>query len=123
MGRQLGAERWRGAVDVVGSRPWSTCSHRRGTGHRRRLWSRARIGHLVPFVTRAVTLADIDTANAPMSIRSRAWARSEIIDRYWSQTNDLWKQAQYRSTDSENSEACFLKSPGESDRSRNCHSP
>lgn len=32
-------------------------------------------GSMAPFILRGVTLAGIDTVNAPMHVRERAWAR------------------------------------------------
>lgn len=77
--RPLGAERWHGAVDTVGSHTLvnvlaqtryggsvATCGLAQGLDLP---------ASMLPFIMRGVTLAGVDTVNAPMALREQAWAR------------------------------------------------
>lgn len=85
-GRPLGKERWIGAIDSVGSHTLAN------------VLSQTRYGGCVaacglvqgtdlpvtvmPFILRAVTLAGIDSVQAPMALRREAWLRlDQLIDR------------------------------------------
>jgi acrylyl-CoA reductase (NADPH) len=77
--RPLGTERWNGAVDTVGSHTLvNVLAHTRygGTVAACGLAQGMDLpGSMAPFILRGVTLAGIDTVNAPQRIREEAWAR------------------------------------------------
>jgi acrylyl-CoA reductase (NADPH) len=75
----VGQERWAGAIDTVGSHTLvnvlaqtryggvvAACGLAQGLDLN---------GSVAPFIMRAVTLAGIDTVNAPMRLRQQAWTR------------------------------------------------
>ena len=77
--RPLGAERWSGAVDTVGSHTLVNVLAQTRYGGTVSACGLAQgmdlPGSMAPFILRGVTLAGIDTVNAPMHVRERAWAR------------------------------------------------
>lgn len=79
IGRALGVERWDGAVDVVGSQTLVNVLAQTRYGGTVAACGLAQgldlNGSMVPFIARAVTLAGIDTVNAPMYLRTQAWQR------------------------------------------------
>jgi acrylyl-CoA reductase (NADPH) len=78
-GAPLGAERWAGAVDTVGSR--TLVNVLAGTAYRGVVAACGLAqgvdlpGSTLPFILRAVTLAGIDSVNAPQGLRELAWQR------------------------------------------------
>lgn len=77
--RPLGAERWHGAVDTVGSHTLANVLAQTRYGGTVAACGLAQgmdlPGSMAPFILRSVTLAGIDTVNAPMALREQAWAR------------------------------------------------
>lgn len=77
--RPLGAERWHGAVDTVGSHTLVNVLAQTRYGGTVSACGLAQgldlPGSMVPFIMRGVTLAGVDTVNAPMALREQAWAR------------------------------------------------
>lgn len=75
----LGAERWHGAVDTVGSHTLVNVLAQTRYGGTVAACGLAQgmdlPGRMAPFILRGVTLAGIDTVNAPMALREQAWAR------------------------------------------------
>ena len=75
----LGAERWSGAVDTVGSHTLVNVLRQTRYGGTVAACGLAQgmdlPGSMAPFILRGVTLAGIDTVNAPMRAREQAWAR------------------------------------------------
>jgi len=78
-GRPIASARWAGAVDTVGSHTLanvlaqteysgvvSACGLAQGSDLP---------ASVLPFILRGVTLAGIDTVNAPQEVRTRAWTR------------------------------------------------
>jgi acrylyl-CoA reductase (NADPH) len=78
-GAPLGAERWAGAIDTVGSR--TLVNVLAGTAYRGVVAACGLAqgvdlpGSTLPFILRAVTLAGIDSVNAPQGLRELAWQR------------------------------------------------
>ncbi|WP_028604327.1 MDR family oxidoreductase [Ottowia thiooxydans] len=77
--RPIGAERWAGGVDTVGSHTLVNVLAQTRYGG-----TVAAVGlaqgldlpaSMVPFIMRSVTLAGVDTVNAPMKLREQAWSR------------------------------------------------
>lgn len=79
LARPLGAERWHGAVDTVGSHTLVNVLAQTRYGGTVSACGLAQgldlPGSMVPFIMRGVTLAGVDTVNAPMALREQAWAR------------------------------------------------
>lgn len=77
--RPLGAERWHGAVDTVGSHTLVNALAQTRYGGTVAACGLAQgmdlPGSMAPFILRGVTLAGIDTVNAPQRMRAQAWAR------------------------------------------------
>lgn len=77
--RALGAERWSGAVDTVGSHTLVNVLAQTRYGGAVAACGLAQgmdlPGSMAPFILRGVTLAGIDTVNASMRAREDAWAR------------------------------------------------
>lgn len=77
--RPLGAERWSGAVDTVGSHTLVNVLAQTKYGGTVAACGLAQgmdlTGNMAPFILRGVTLSGIDTVNAPMAIREQAWSR------------------------------------------------
>ena len=77
--RPLGAERWDGVVDTVGSHTLVNALAQTRYGGTVAACGLAQgmdlPGSMAPFILRGVTLAGIDTVNAPMARREEAWAR------------------------------------------------
>ncbi|KQP13119.1 MDR family oxidoreductase [Pseudorhodoferax sp. Leaf267] len=75
----LGAERWHGAVDTVGSHTLVNVLAQTRYGGTVAACGLAQgldlPGSMVPFIMRGVTLAGVDTVNAPMALREQAWSR------------------------------------------------
>lgn len=78
-GAPIGGERWAGAVDSVGSHTLANVlaqTKYRGVVTTCGLAQGADLpGSVLPFILRHVTLAGIDSVNAPQAERIRAWAR------------------------------------------------
>ena len=78
-GPPLGAARWAGAVDTVGSRTLANVLAQTAYGGTVAACGLAQgidlPGSMLPFIGRAVTLAGVDSVNAPQALRERAWAR------------------------------------------------
>lgn len=78
-GRPLGAERWAGVVDSVGSHTLANALAQTRYGGVVAACGLAQGMDLpatvAPFILRGVTLAGIDSVNAPRAIRLEAWAR------------------------------------------------
>ncbi|WP_018185201.1 MDR family oxidoreductase [Kaistia granuli] len=78
-GAPLGPERWAGAVDSAGGRTLVNVlaqTQYRGTVAACGLADSLDLpGSMVPFIRRNITLAGIDSVNAPQSVRSTAWQR------------------------------------------------
>jgi acrylyl-CoA reductase (NADPH) len=78
-GAPLGPERWAGAVDSAGGRTLVNVlaqTQYRGTVAACGLADSLDLpGSMVPFIRRNITLAGIDSVNAPQSVRSIAWQR------------------------------------------------
>jgi acrylyl-CoA reductase (NADPH) len=77
--RPLGAERWDGAVDTVGSHTLVNVLAQTRYGGTVAACGLAQgmdlPGSMAPFILRGVTLAGVDTVNAAMRVREQAWAR------------------------------------------------
>jgi len=77
--RPLSAERWHGAVDTVGSHTLVNVLAQTRYGGTVAACGLAQgmdlPGSMAPFILRGVTLAGIDTVNAPRQVREDAWAR------------------------------------------------
>lgn len=77
--KPLGAERWHGAVDTVGSHTLVNVLAQTRYGGTVAACGLAQgldlQASVVPFIVRGVTLAGVDTVNAPMPLREQAWAR------------------------------------------------
>ncbi|TCL68083.1 MDR family oxidoreductase [Rhizobium sp. BK251] len=77
--RSIGAARWMGAVDTVGSKTLAGILAQTGYGGVVAACGVVQGADLpasvLPFMQRAVTLIGIDSVNAPRAIRSRAWER------------------------------------------------
>lgn len=78
-GRPLGQQRWIGAVDPVGSHTLANVLAQTRYGGVVAACGLAQgldlPGSVAPFILRAVTLSGIDSVNAPMPKREKAWAR------------------------------------------------
>lgn len=78
-GAPIGKERWAGAIDSVGSHTLANVlaqTRYRGAVAAFGLAQGADLpGSVLPFILRNVTLAGIDSVNAPQEIREDAWAR------------------------------------------------
>lgn len=78
-GAPIGKERWAGAIDSVGSHTLANVlaqTRYRGAVAAFGLAQGADLpGSVLPFILRNVTLAGIDSVNAPQAVRLRAWAR------------------------------------------------
>lgn len=77
--RPLGAERWSGAVDTVGSHTLVNVLGQTRYGGTVAACGLAQgmdlPGSMAPFILRGVTLAGIDTVNASLQVREQAWSR------------------------------------------------
>lgn len=85
-GRPLGKERWIGAIDSVGSHTLANVLSQTRYGGCVAACGLAQGTDLpvtvMPFILRAVTLAGIDSVQAPMALRREAWLRlDQLIDR------------------------------------------
>lgn len=78
-GRPIAGERWAGAVDTVGSHTLANVlsqTQYRGVVTACGLAQGIDLSTtMLPFILRNVTLAGIDTVNAPKAIRTEAWSR------------------------------------------------
>lgn len=78
-GAPIGKERWAGAIDSVGSHTLANVlaqTRYRGAVAAFGLAQGADLpGSVLPFILRNVTLAGIDSVNAPQDMRLQAWAR------------------------------------------------
>jgi len=78
-GAPIGKERWAGAIDSVGSHTLANVlaqTRYRGVVAAFGLAQGADLpGSVLPFILRNVTLAGIDSVNAPLPVRQQAWAR------------------------------------------------
>ena len=78
-GKPIGAERWAGAVDSVGSHTLANVlaqTKYRGVVAACGLAQGMDLpGSVAPFILRNVTLAGIDSVNAPRDVRLEAWSR------------------------------------------------
>lgn len=78
-GKPLGAERWVGAVDSVGSHTLANVlaqtKYRGVVAACGLAQGRDLPGSVAPFILRNITLAGIDSVNAPKGIRLAAWSR------------------------------------------------
>src|SRR5205823_6042445 len=81
-GAPIASERWAGAVDSVGSR---TLANVLATTRYRGVVAACGLAQgmdlpasVLPFILRNVTLAGIDSVNAPQQVRIEAWSRLEI---------------------------------------------
>ncbi len=78
-GKPLGHERWAGAIDVVGSHTLVNVLAQTRYGGTVTACGLAQgldlPGSLAPFILRNLTLAGIDSVNAPKAKREAAWAR------------------------------------------------
>ena len=78
-GRPVGAERWAGAIDSVGSQTLVNVlaqTKYRGVVAACGLAQGFDLpGTVLPFILRNITLAGIDSVNAPREIRQKAWSR------------------------------------------------
>lgn len=78
-GRPLASERWAGAVDSVGSHTLANVlaqTRYRGVVTSCGLAQGSDLpGTVLPFILRNVTLAGIDSVNAPRAVRAEAWTR------------------------------------------------
>lgn len=78
-GRPLGADRWAGAIDSVGGRTLVNVLAQ--TKYRGVVTNCGFVGGMdlpasvLPFIMRNVTLAGIDSVNAPPAVRTEAWRR------------------------------------------------
>jgi acrylyl-CoA reductase (NADPH) len=78
-GGPLGAERWGGAIDSVGSHTLANVLAQTKYGGTVTACGLAQgldlPATVLPFITRSITLVGIDSVKAPMAKRSRAWSR------------------------------------------------
>ncbi|WP_434570117.1 acrylyl-CoA reductase (NADPH) [Pseudomonas sp. Z3-6] len=78
-GAPIGKERWAGVIDSVGSHTLANAlaqTQYRGVVAAFGLAQGADLpGSVLPFILRNVTLAGIDSVNAPQAVRLRAWSR------------------------------------------------
>jgi acrylyl-CoA reductase (NADPH) len=78
-GAPIGKERWAGAIDAVGSHTLANVlaqTKYRGVVAAFGLAQGADLpGSVLPFILRNVTLAGIDSVNAPQAVRLQAWSR------------------------------------------------
>jgi acrylyl-CoA reductase (NADPH) len=78
-GAPIGKERWAGAIDSVGSHTLANVlaqTRYRGAVAAFGLAQGADLpGSVLPFILRNVTLAGIDSVNAPLEVRLQAWTR------------------------------------------------
>lgn len=81
-GRPIAADRWAGAVDTVGSH---TLANVLAQTKYRGVVSACGLAQgidlpasMLPFILRNVTLAGIDTVNAPKAVRAEAWSRLSL---------------------------------------------
>ena len=78
-GQPLGAERWAGAIDSVGSHTLVNVLAQTKYGGTVTACGLAQgldlPAILLPFITRSITLAGIDSVRTPMAKRIRAWSR------------------------------------------------
>lgn len=78
-GKPLGSERWAGAIDAVGSHTLANVlaqTKYRGVVAAFGLAQGADLpASVLPFILRNVTLAGIDSVNAPRDVRLQAWSR------------------------------------------------
>lgn len=78
-GAPIAKERWAGAIDAVGSHTLANVLAQiryRGVVAAFGLAQGADLpGSVLPFILRSVTLAGIDSVNAPLAARRQAWAR------------------------------------------------
>ncbi|MCU6497067.1 oxidoreductase [Rugamonas sp. A1-17] len=78
-GAALGKERWAGAIDSVGSHTLANVLAQTRYGGAVAAFGLAQgadlPGSVLPFILRNVTLAGIDSVNAPQAMRVRAWTR------------------------------------------------
>ena len=78
-GQPLGAERWAGAIDSVGSHTLVNVLAQTKYGGTVAACGLAQgldlPAILLPFITRSITLAGIDSVRTPMAKRIRAWSR------------------------------------------------
>ncbi|MEO4002078.1 MDR family oxidoreductase [Mesorhizobium sp. CAU 1732] len=78
-GKPISSERWAGAIDSVGSHTLANVlaqTQYRGVVAAFGLAQGADLpGSVLPFILRNVTLAGIDSVNAPQSVRFEAWSR------------------------------------------------
>jgi len=78
-GKPMEAERWAGAVDSVGGRTLANVLAQ--TQYRGTVTTCGFVGGVelpatvLPFILRGVTLAGIDSVNAPAALRTEAWRR------------------------------------------------
>jgi acrylyl-CoA reductase (NADPH) len=78
-GKPMGTERWAGAVDSVGGRTLANVLAQ--TEYRGTVTTCGFVGGVelpttvLPFILRGVTLAGIDSVNAPQALRVEAWRR------------------------------------------------
>ena len=78
-GKPMGPERWAGAVDSVGGRTLANVLAQ--TKYRGTVTTCGFVGGVelpatvLPFILRGVTLAGIDSVNAPQALRTEAWRR------------------------------------------------
>ena len=85
-GRPIGAEKWAGAIDSVGSTTLANILAQIKYGGVVAAFGMASGNDLpasvLPFILRGVTLAGIDSVNAPRSKREEAWSRLAVdLDR------------------------------------------
>lgn len=78
-GRPIGTPRWAGAIDSVGSHTLANVlaqTDYRGVVAACGLAQGLDLpASVLPFILRNITLAGIDSVNAPMAVRQKAWAR------------------------------------------------
>jgi len=84
--RPLGKERWCGAIDTVGSHTLANVLAQTRYGGCVAACGLAQGSDLpvtvMPFILRSVTLAGVDSVQAPMALRREAWLRlDQLIDR------------------------------------------
>lgn len=81
-GAPIAKERWAGAIDSVGSHTLANVlaqTQYRGVAAAFGLAQGADLpGSVLPFILRNVTLAGIDSVNAPQQLRLQAWARLAV---------------------------------------------
>lgn len=78
-GVPIGSEKWAGAIDTVGSHTLANVLAQ--TGYRGTVTACGLVqgvdlpGSMFPFILRNITLAGIDSVNAPQEVRLKAWER------------------------------------------------